>query len=153
EWNPAQRACAVKGILPQTFEPQARQRPQGVALILDEQRMSYGDLNARANSLAHCLIARGVGADVPVGLALERSLDMLVGLLAILKAGGAYLPLDSAAPEERLAHILDDSGVRLLLTQGHLLEHLPRHAWVEVLAIDGLVLDGYAESDPLATLS
>ncbi|RPM10918.1 non-ribosomal peptide synthetase, partial [Pseudomonas aeruginosa] len=130
-----------------------RQRPQAVALILDEQRLSYGELNARANRLAHCLIARGVGADVPVGLALERSLDMLVGLLAILKAGGAYLPLDPAAPEERLAHILDDSGVRLLLTQGHLLERLPRQAGVEVLAIDGLVLDGYAESDPLPTLS
>ncbi|MCW5339529.1 pyoverdine non-ribosomal peptide synthetase PvdD, partial [Pseudomonas aeruginosa] len=127
--------------------------PQAVALILDEQRLSYGELNARANRLAHCLIARGVGADVPVGLALERSLDMLVGLLAILKAGGAYLPLDPAAPEERLAHILDDSGVRLLLTQGHLLERLPRQAGVEVLAIDGLVLDGYAESDPLPTLS
>ncbi|PBZ49103.1 amino acid adenylation domain-containing protein, partial [Pseudomonas aeruginosa] len=153
EWNPAQREYAVQGTLQQRFEEQARQRPQAVALILDEQRLSYGELNARANRLAHCLIARGVGADVPVGLALERSLDMLVGLLAILKAGGAYLPLDPAAPEERLAHILDDSGVRLLLTQGHLLEHLPRQAGVEVLAIDGLVLDGYAESDPLPTLS
>ncbi|HBO7552457.1 TPA: amino acid adenylation domain-containing protein, partial [Pseudomonas aeruginosa] len=115
EWNPAQRECAVQGTLQQRFEEQVRQRPQAVALILDEQRLSYGELNARANRLAHCLIARGVGADVPVGLALERSLDMLVGLLAILKAGGAYLPLDPAAPEERLAHILDDSGVRLLL--------------------------------------
>ncbi len=153
EWNPAQRECVVQGTLQQRFEEQARQRPQAVALILDEHRLSYGELNARANRLAHCLIARGVGADVPVGLALERSLDMLVGLLAILKAGGAYLPLDPAAPEERLAHILDDSGVRLLLTQGHLLEHLPRQAGVEVLAIDGLVLDGYAESDPLPTLS
>ncbi|MFX0288141.1 pyoverdine non-ribosomal peptide synthetase PvdD [Pseudomonas aeruginosa] len=153
EWNPAQRECAVQGTLQQRFEEQARQRPQAVALILDEQRLSYGELNARANRLAHCLIARGVGADVPVGLALERSLDMLVGLLAILKAGGAYLPLDPAAPEERLAHILDDSGVRLLLTQRHLLERLPRQAGVEVLAIDGLVLDGYAESDPLPTLS
>ncbi|MBV6247334.1 pyoverdine non-ribosomal peptide synthetase PvdD, partial [Pseudomonas aeruginosa] len=153
EWNPAQRECVVQGTLQQRFEEQARQRPQAVALILDEHRLSYGELNARANRLAHCLIARGVGADVPVGLALERSLDMLVGLLAILKAGGAYLPLDPAAPEERLAHILDDSGVRLLLTQGHLLEHLPRQAGVEVLAIDGLVLDGYAESDPLTTLS
>ncbi|MCS9859996.1 amino acid adenylation domain-containing protein, partial [Pseudomonas aeruginosa] len=143
----------VQGTLQQRFEEQARQRPQAVALILDEQRLSYGELNARANRLAHCLIARGVGADVPVGLALERSLDMLVGLLAILKAGGAYLPLDPAAPEERLAHILDDSGVRLLLTQGHLLERLPRQAGVEMLAIDGLVLDGYAESDPLPTLS
>ncbi|HBP1846418.1 TPA: AMP-binding protein, partial [Pseudomonas aeruginosa] len=110
EWNPAQREYAVQGTLQQRFEEQARQRPQAVALILDEQRLSYGELNARANRLAHCLIARGVGADVPVGLALERSLDMLVGLLAILKAGGAYLPLDPAAPEERLAHILDDSG-------------------------------------------
>ncbi|RPS71072.1 non-ribosomal peptide synthetase, partial [Pseudomonas aeruginosa] len=78
EWNPAQREYAVQGTLQQRFEEQARQRPQAVALILDEQRLSYGELNARANRLAHCLIARGVGADVPVGLALERSLDMLV---------------------------------------------------------------------------
>ncbi|HBP0152435.1 TPA: AMP-binding protein, partial [Pseudomonas aeruginosa] len=69
EWNPAQRECAVQGTLQQRFEEQARQRPQAVALILDEQRLSYGELNARANRLAHCLIARGVGADVPVGLA------------------------------------------------------------------------------------
>ncbi|EOZ4724540.1 pyoverdine non-ribosomal peptide synthetase PvdD, partial [Pseudomonas aeruginosa] len=77
EWNPAQRECAVQGTLQQRFEEQVRQWPQAVALILDEQRLSYGELNARANRLAHCLIARGVGADVPVGLALERSLDML----------------------------------------------------------------------------
>ncbi|HBP0236192.1 TPA: amino acid adenylation domain-containing protein, partial [Pseudomonas aeruginosa] len=70
EWNPAQREYAVQGTLQQRFEEQARQRPQAVALILDEQRLSYGELNARANRLAHCLIARGVGADVPVGLAL-----------------------------------------------------------------------------------
>ncbi|OPE37575.1 non-ribosomal peptide synthetase, partial [Pseudomonas aeruginosa] len=69
EWNPAQREYAVQGTLQQRFEEQARQRPQAVALILDEQRLSYGELNARANRLAHCLIARGVGADVPVGLA------------------------------------------------------------------------------------
>ncbi|END0110643.1 pyoverdine non-ribosomal peptide synthetase PvdD, partial [Pseudomonas aeruginosa] len=73
EWNPAQRECAVQGTLQQRFEEQVRQWPQAVALILDEQRLSYGELNARANRLAHCLIARGVGADVPVGLALERS--------------------------------------------------------------------------------
>ncbi|HGE7031735.1 TPA: pyoverdine non-ribosomal peptide synthetase PvdD, partial [Pseudomonas aeruginosa] len=72
EWNPAQRECAVQGTLQQRFEEQVRQWPQAVALILDEQRLSYGELNARANRLAHCLIARGVGADVPVGLALER---------------------------------------------------------------------------------
>ncbi|HBO0948951.1 TPA: pyoverdine non-ribosomal peptide synthetase PvdD, partial [Pseudomonas aeruginosa] len=71
EWNPAQRECAVQGTLQQRFEEQVRQWPQAVALILDEQRLSYGELNARANRLAHCLIARGVGADVPVGLALE----------------------------------------------------------------------------------
>ncbi|MBG6698095.1 pyoverdine non-ribosomal peptide synthetase PvdD, partial [Pseudomonas aeruginosa] len=68
EWNPAQRECAVQGTLQQRFEEQVRQWPQAVALILDEQRLSYGELNARANRLAHCLIARGVGADVPVGL-------------------------------------------------------------------------------------
>ncbi|MDF5806431.1 AMP-binding protein [Pseudomonas aeruginosa] len=142
----------MQGTLQQRFEEQARQRPQAVALIIDEQRLSYGELNARANRLAHCLIARGVGADVPVGLALERSLDMLVGLLAILKAGGAYLPLDPAArgapgayPRRQWGTAAADPGASA---------RAPATAdGVEVLAIDGLVLDGYAESDPLTTLS
>ena len=115
-----------RALLQQRFEEQARQRPQAVALILDEHRLSYGELNARANRLAHCLIARGVGADA--GRAGAGAFAGHAGRLAGDPQGRRRLPLDPAAPEERLAHILDDSGVRLLLTQGHLLERLPRQA-------------------------
>ncbi|WP_161935628.1 condensation domain-containing protein, partial [Pseudomonas aeruginosa] len=123
EWNPAQREYVVQGTLQQRFEEQARQRPQAVALILDEQRLSYGELNARANRLAHCLIARGVGADVPVGLALERSLDMLVGLLAILKAD-----LDGRMGFDEL---LAQARQRALEAQAH--QDLPFEQLVEAL--------------------
>ena len=152
-WNATAAEYPLQRGVHRLFEEQVERTPTAPALAFGEERLDYAELNRRANRLAHALIERGVGADRLVGVAMERSIEMVVALMAILKAGGAYLPLDPAAPEERLAHILDDSGVRLLLTQGHLLERLPRQAGVEVLAIDGLVLDGYAESDPLPTLS
>ena len=152
-WNATAAEYPLQRGVHRLFEEQVERTPTAPALAFGEERLDYAELNRRANRLAHALIERGIGADRLVGVAMERSIEMVVALMAILKAGGAYLPLDPAAPEERLAHILDDSGVRLLLTQGHLLERLPRQAGVEVLAIDGLVLDGYAESDPLPTLS
>ncbi|TEC40691.1 non-ribosomal peptide synthetase, partial [Pseudomonas aeruginosa] len=120
------------------IQEQARLRPQAQALALEGQALSYAELNARANRLAHCLIARGVGPDVLVGIAVERSLDMVVGLLAILKAGGAYVPLDPTYPQDRLRHMLEDSAVGLLLSQEHLLPGLPLHEGLEVLSIDRL---------------
>ena len=104
------------------FEAQARQAPDAIAIVYGEETISYGVLNARANRLARRLRERGVGADVVVGLALERSVTMMVALLAVLKAGGAYLPLDPDYPAERLAHMLSDSGATLLLTQNTLHE-------------------------------
>ncbi|WP_370906526.1 non-ribosomal peptide synthetase component F (plasmid) [Ensifer sp. WSM1721] len=92
-----------------------RQAPDAVALVHDDERLSYGELNARANRLAHHLIALGVRPDQPVAICLERSPAMVVGLLAILKAGGAYLPLDPAYPSQRLRQVLDDAAPRLLL--------------------------------------
>ncbi|OTI28345.1 AMP-binding protein, partial [Pseudomonas aeruginosa] len=111
------------------------------------QALSYAELNARANRLAHCLIARGVGPDVLVGIAVERSLDMVVGLLAILKAGGAYVPLDPTYPQDRLRHMLEDSAVGLLLSQEHLLPGLPLHEGLEVLSIDRLERDASVSTD------
>ncbi|XEN34651.1 non-ribosomal peptide synthetase component F (plasmid) [Ensifer sp. WSM1721] len=92
-----------------------RRAPDAVALVHDDERLSYGELNARANRLAHHLIALGVRPDQPVAICLERSPAMVVGLLAILKAGGAYLPLDPAYPSQRLRQVLDDAAPRLLL--------------------------------------
>ncbi|WP_211958824.1 non-ribosomal peptide synthetase, partial [Cupriavidus numazuensis] len=93
-----------------------RQDPEALALIFGEQTLTYGELNACANRLAHRLIAEGVGPEVRVGIALPRSVEMVVGLLAILKAGGAYVPLDPEYPADRLAYMVEDSGIALLLT-------------------------------------
>ncbi len=107
------------------FEQQAVLTPQAIALRSDHDVLSYAQLNERANQLAHYLHAHGVGPNVLVGVCISRSPDMLVALLAILKAGGAYVPLDPAYPAERLAFLLTDAHVALLLTQEHLLTLLP----------------------------
>ncbi len=101
----------------QLFEQQTEKNPDAVAVVFNEQSLSYGQLNNKANQLARYLQTQGVKADVLVGVCLERSLDMMVALLAILKAGGAYLPLDPDYPPERLAYMLDDAKVHLVLTQ------------------------------------
>ncbi|WP_316159141.1 MULTISPECIES: non-ribosomal peptide synthetase [unclassified Bradyrhizobium] len=110
---------AAPGVVAQ-IEARAKAVPDAVAIVCGDRRISYGELNARANRLARRLQARGIGADVVVGLALERDAEMIVALLAVLKAGAAYLPLDPDYPAERLAHMLSDSGARLLLTQAGL---------------------------------
>ena len=99
------------------FAAQARMRPCAIAVSLGEQRLTYAELDEQTNQLAHYLRDRGVGPDVVVGLCVERSLEMVVGILGILKAGGGYLPLDPEYPEERLAYMVADAKPRLLLTQ------------------------------------
>ncbi|QXI25592.1 non-ribosomal peptide synthetase [Pseudomonas vanderleydeniana] len=116
DWNPAAPASVIRDCPHQVFERQAARQPAALAACFEGRALTYGELNAQANRLAHHLRQRGVGPEVRVGLCVERSLDMLVGLLAILKAGGAYVPLDPAYPRERLAYLLQDSGVALVLT-------------------------------------
>ncbi|MFT0182929.1 amino acid adenylation domain-containing protein [Pseudomonas benzopyrenica] len=144
-WN--QRPCQTQpGLrwaaadLAGLIEAQAARQPQASAVTWGTARLSYADLNARANALAHELQRRGVGAEVLVGLAVERSLELVVGLLAILKAGGAYLPLDPSYPAQRLAFMCDDSGARLLLTSRGLLDDQP---WAQDR--ETLYLDDWAE--------
>ncbi|WP_122518118.1 non-ribosomal peptide synthetase [Pseudomonas syringae] len=124
----------------QLFEAQVRRTPDAVALILaqdsDSPGMTYAELNARGNRLARRLRERGVGPDVLVGVALGRSLDMPVALLAVLKAGGAYVPLDLSAPSERLRHVMDDSGLKLLLTHSDRLAALPMSEGLDYLCVD-----------------
>ena len=115
------------------FEAHAAERPDAVALVFEGQSLSYAEVNARANRIAHALIAYGVGADTCVGIAVERSPAMIIGLLAIQKAGGAYVPLDPAYPADRLVHMMHDSGLRWVLTQAHLQNALPRLASVALL--------------------
>jgi amino acid adenylation domain-containing protein len=120
-WNATVAEYPQARCVHRLFEAQARQTPDATALVFADQVLSYGELNVRANRLAHRLIEEGVGPDRLVGVALERGVDMIVALLAILKAGGAYLPLDPAFPQDRLAYMIEDSGIELLLTQSSLL--------------------------------
>ncbi|NMG66878.1 amino acid adenylation domain-containing protein, partial [Azoarcus indigens] len=130
------------------IEARAAASPDAVAVIFGEAQLSYGELNRRANRLAHYLIGRGVGLEVKVGIAVERSLEMVVGLLAVLKAGGAYVPLDPAYPAERLGYMVEDSGIALLLTCSDVRDHVPAGPDVAILELDLLDFDGGCESPP-----
>ncbi len=107
------------------FEEQVRRRPGAVAVVFEKTRLTYGELNRRANQVAHHLQSLGVGPEVMAGISMERGPDMIVALLGILKAGGAYVPLDPAYPDERLAFMLKDAAPRVLLTEKHLKYRLP----------------------------
>ena len=137
EWNETGR---VEAREPQTisaqFEEQVERTPAAVAVVYEEQRLSYAELNERANQLAHYLRGLGVGAEVLVGLCLERSAEMVVSVLGVLKAGGAYVPLDPAYPQERLSFMLADAGVSVLLTEGRLLAELPVPEGLAVVCVD-----------------
>ncbi|HET9786146.1 MAG TPA: amino acid adenylation domain-containing protein, partial [Pyrinomonadaceae bacterium] len=122
--NDTHRTYPRGHLVHQLFERHARQRPDDIALVFETEQLTYGELNARANQLAHHLVKLGVGSDEVVGLCLERSVDLIVGLLAILKAGGAYVPLDPGLPQARLGIILEESGARVLVTRGRLSELL-----------------------------
>ncbi|MDU2612217.1 MAG: amino acid adenylation domain-containing protein, partial [Pseudomonas aeruginosa] len=137
------------------FAARVAASPQAPALTFAGQTLSYAELDARSNRLARVLRSHGVGPEVRVGLALERSLEMVVGLLAILKAGGAYVPLDPEYPLERLQYMIEDSGVRLLLSHAALFEalgELPAGVARWCLEEDGPALDA-EDPAPLAALS
>jgi amino acid adenylation domain-containing protein len=132
------------------FEAQAARAPRQVALVFDGAAMTYAELNERANLLAHHLRAQGVGIDTPVGLCVGRGLELVIGLLAVLKAGGAYVPLDPGYPSHRLAYMVADSGIELLLTQSNLLEQLSSVTagvpGLQLVALDTVDLSSYAAS-------
>ena len=148
DWNATAQTYPLQRGVHQLIEEQVARTPDAPALAFGDTRLSYAELNRRANRLAHRLIEAGVGPDVLVGVAVERSIEMVVGLLAILKAGGAYVPLDPDYPRERLAYMLEDSGVKLLLTQAHLLEQLPIPAGLQSLVLGESWFDGYGEHNP-----
>ena len=127
-----------EATLPQLFEAQVERAPEAIALVFGEESLTYQELNARANRLAHHLIGLGVGPESLVGIALERSIEMVVALLGVLKAGGAYLPLDPDYPHARLAHMLGDAAPALVLSTKDLCDRLPQD--LQVLSLDGLEL-------------
>ncbi|MDZ8084004.1 MAG: amino acid adenylation domain-containing protein [Nostoc sp. DedQUE12b] len=135
EWNSTQADYSLDKCIHQLFEEQVECTPDAVAVVFENQQLTYHQLNAKANQLAHYLRSLGVQADVLVGIYMERSLEMIVGLLGILKAGGAYVPLDPDYPQERLSFMLEDAQLRVLLTQQQLIERLPEHQ-AQIVCLD-----------------
>ncbi len=134
------------------IERQAEATPEATALVFEDQSLSYAELNIRANRLAHYLVGLGLKPETRVGIAVERSIEMVVGLLGILKAGGAYVPLDPDYPTERLAYMAEDSGIELLLTQQHLRELLPVAENLNVIELDQLDVTHHASTNPQVAL-
>ena len=124
DWNDTDADYAPNNSLHHLFEQQAEQTPDAVAVAFEGQCLSYAEVNAKANRLAHYLREQGAGPEVLIGLCLDRSPDMIIGLLGILKSGGAYVPLDPDYPEQRIAYMINDAGMPLLLTRRSLLEKL-----------------------------
>ncbi|GKT02225.1 non-ribosomal peptide synthetase [Acidovorax sp. SUPP3434] len=151
-WQTGQGGHAVPELVHAQFEQQVRRDPQATALVFGDGAWSYGELNARANRLAHHLIALGVRPEVQVGIAMERSLEMVVGLLAIMKAGGAYVPMDPEHPPERLRYMAEDSGIGVLLIQSGLMVRLPRELQPLCLAVDALDLSTQPAHDPAVAM-
>lgn len=135
EWNATAMDCPATQTIQALFEMQVERTPEAVAVVYKEQQLTYGELNTRANQLAWYLRTVGVAPDVSVGLCVDRSLELLVGLLGIVKAGGVYLPLDPTYPTERLRYMLADSQPAVLLTQASFCAMLP------VMEIPTLCLD------------
>jgi amino acid adenylation domain-containing protein len=125
DWNRNEAEFALDQPIHRLFEQQVALTPEAVAVAHESRQVNYSELNARANKLAHYLKTLGVGPEILVGVCIERSIEMLVAVLATLKAGGAYVPLDPTYPKSRLAFMLNDSGIKVLLTEDRLLQTLP----------------------------
>ena len=136
EWNETAEDYPRNQCVHQLFEDQVERTPEAVAVVFEDRQLTYRELNSRANRLAHYLKKLGVGPEVLVGICMERSLGMIVGLLGVLKAGGAYVPLDPRHPRARLGFMLEDAGVGVLLTQQEVVAKLPEHP-ARVICLDG----------------
>jgi amino acid adenylation domain-containing protein len=149
EWNHTHVACPQDTCIHQLFEAQVERTPNAVAVVFEDQELTYYELNARANRLAHCLQALGVGPEVLVGLCVERSVEMVVGLLGILKAGGAYVPLEPTYPKERLVFLLEDTKASVLITQSWLVSQFPTgEVKLICLDTDWEMLDKQSKENP-----
>jgi amino acid adenylation domain-containing protein len=136
EWNDTQAKLGEEVRVHRLFEAQVERTPEAIALVFEGRWVSYEELNRSANRLAHYLMELGAGPELLVGLMMERSIEMIVGLLGILKAGGAYVPLDPASPLARLAPVLDDAGISVLLTDRPSSASLPSSYRGRVICLD-----------------
>ncbi|HEX8141334.1 MAG TPA: amino acid adenylation domain-containing protein [Pyrinomonadaceae bacterium] len=135
EWNETATPYPAGQCVHHLFEAQVESSPEAVAIVCEEGQMTYDELNRKANQLAHYLRGKGTGPEALVGILVERSPEMVLGLLGILKAGSAYVALDPVYPVERLSLMIKDAGIRVLITQERLLEKLPVHE-AEVICLD-----------------
>ena len=153
DWNDTQADYSKDKCIHQLFEAQVEQTPDAIALVFEDEQLTYKELNQRANQLAHYLGNLGVGPEVLVGICVERSPLMVVGLLGIIKAGGAYIPLDPAYPKDRLSHMLLDSQVSVVLTSEKLVAQLPEHtARVVRLDTDRGLIEQMSQENPLTNV-
>ena len=153
-WNDTRTDYPNDKPIHQLFEAQVERTPEAVAVIFEDQQLTYRELNDRANQLAHHLRRVGVGLETFVGIFVERSLEMVVGVLGVLKAGGAYVPLDSSYPKERLAFMMEDTQVVVLLTQRSLIESLPKcTAKVICLDSDWDLIEQESKKNPICNVS
>ncbi len=149
EWNRTHSALPPHPTIHQMFEACVSDYPDQVAAVFQDQRLTYAELNARANSLAHYLRTHGVGVDDIVGICVERSLEMVIAVFGVLKAGGAYLPLDPALPPARMSYMIEDARPRLVLTQEHLLDRVPPMAIAPVcLDRDAALFSAWPDHNP-----
>ncbi|MEW6738209.1 MAG: AMP-binding protein, partial [Acidobacteriota bacterium] len=146
EWNTTKADGATAKSITELFEIQAERSPQAVAIVFEQQQLTYCELNCQANQLARYLQKLGVGPEVLVGIYMERSIEMIVGLLGILKAGGAYLSLDPSYPNDRLAFMLADAGLKLILTQHQSINELTDQT-IQTICLDLVWNDILAESE------
>lgn len=154
EWNDTLLEYPQNKCIHQLFEAQVKQTPDAVALVFGSQQLTYKELNDRANQVAHNLQALGVRSEVLVGICVERSCEMVVGLLGVLKAGGAYVPLDPQLPLERLKFMLLDSQVSVLLAQKKLVAQMPKHsAHLVCLDADWEMICAKSEENPVSEVT
>jgi amino acid adenylation domain-containing protein len=146
DWNDTNQNNGSSICVHELFERQASLNPSAIAVTFQDQQLTYAELNARANQSATHLRALGVGPETLVGIFMERSLEMVIGLLAILKAGGSYVPLDPEFPRQRLSFMIEDAGLRLLLTQRRLLTELPSNQ-ASVVVLDGEEQEIYSQEN------
>ncbi|HSX71079.1 MAG TPA: amino acid adenylation domain-containing protein, partial [Pseudomonas sp.] len=152
EWNTPRQDFDAARLLPELIAEQARLHPDAIALVHGGDRLTFAELEARANRLAQLLVAHGVRPESRIGVSLERGNAMIVAMLAVLKSGGAFVPLDPDYPRERLSYMVEDSGLKWLITSSDLAERLPPGEGVEPLYLDQLDLNAFEASVPAVQL-
>ncbi|XKK29621.1 AMP-binding protein [Bacillus sp. AC79A.1] len=153
EWNNNTISYPRENAIHQLFEEQVNRTPDALAVVDEKQQLTYRELNERANQLAHHLQKCGIGTESLVGLCFDRSVEMVVGLMGIWKAGAAYVPLDPSNPESRLRYILEDTGIKVLVTNEVLLGWIPKDIKVVCLDRDQAMISRESKLSPTCEMT